>query len=113
MKMNPNHKQHVLGALDHIDGILGDVMHKSKQHLDNARQAIGGDAPDKGMSDSDEDTYAGESQPGGHTGHPFGGKDQEGAMNHHAGTAPDDEVEGASHRKFGGGKNAMWALLNR
>ena len=129
-KLNDQHKKHVLGALDHIDGILGDVMHQAKQHTADARNAIGNDATQHQDDASPE--YEGSEKPGGHEGHPFGGKDQKGALNHHANPngmakmnhpdtlaighgheGEDDEAEGASRPKFGGGKHAMWSLLNR
>lgn len=98
--MKEDHKKHVLGALDHIDGILGDVMHQSKQKLGEARQAIytsgsgteGRPDPKKPATESNYEEPA-----------PHAGEEE----------VPDEEVEGASHRKGGGGKNVMWNLLNR
>lgn len=101
--MKEDHKKHVLGALDHIDGILGDVMHQSKQKLGEARQAISTSGngtegrPDPKKS-APEGNYE---EPAPH--HMPPGEEE----------TPDEEVEGASHRKGGGGKDAMWKLLNR
>ena len=119
--MDETHKQHVLGALDHIDGLLGDFMHQARQKTGEVRQSVS-QHENSEMQDPNKPAYEGKDQPGGHTGHPFGGsKDQHGANNNHfegaCGEGESAPADGSginiSKRKSDGGMNALKALMSK
>jgi hypothetical protein len=81
MAMNTNHKQQMLAALDHLDGILGDTMQQAHDHVANVKGSMSdGDDPQEGA-----EKYAGQDNAGGHAGHPFSSKNQHGEQNDHFG----------------------------
>ena len=112
-----SHKQTILSALDHIDGILGEAMGKVRANLKGTGDAVK-QHEDSEMAEEGQEKYEGQDKPGGHAGHSFGGKtDQHGENNFHAGHTKDGDgdttLPGMARKRSGSGFDGFKALFNK